>query len=101
MKIDELRIAGTRHDRRTKLNDDARLAVMELRRQGYSLRRLADMFRVSKRLIQHIVSPGKRTAARPKPSGYWAEAKRRTREYKRSLITTGTIHERKDKTKCK
>lgn len=98
---DKIPIAGTKHDRRSKLNQDERNAVIILVQKGYSQRKLAAMFRVSRRLIQSIIKPQPRQPARPRSAEYWAEAKRKYRKRKNELLKTGKITAPKKKTSPK
>ena len=54
LKIENIKLAGTKFDGRAKLSLEQRQAIQILAREGYSQRRLAAMFNVSKRLIQSI-----------------------------------------------
>ena len=55
IKVEKIKLAGTKYDARAKLSPDQRTAIKVLSEQGYSQRKLAAMFNVSKRLIQSIV----------------------------------------------
>ena len=58
LKIEDIKLAGTRFDGRAKLSPEQRQAIQILAREGYSQRKLAAMFNVSKRLIQiYTISP--------------------------------------------
>ena len=97
-KSEQIPIAGTKNDSRCKLTSEQREAVIILHREGYSYRKLAEMFRVSKRLIQSIVRPPKRSNPRPRPTSYWTEAKRRYRRRKQELYKNGIINESRKRT---
>jgi transposase len=56
LKIESIKVAGTKYDGRAKLSEDQRQAIRILAREGYSQRKLASMFNVSKRLIQSIIT---------------------------------------------
>ena len=81
LKIENIKLAGTKFDGRAKLSLEQRQAIQILAREGYSQRRLAAMFNVSKRLIQSILSP----------TEYWTELKRKYRKKKIDLYKNGKI----------
>lgn len=89
--VENIPLAGTRMDGRAKLTEDQRDAIRGLAREGYSQRKLAVMFDVSRRLIQSIISPPKRKPPKKKSKEYWAEAKRRHRQKKMTLYKAGKI----------
>lgn len=64
-------------------------------REGYSQRKLASMFNVSKRLIQSIITPPIRTPAKKRTKEYWAEIKKRYRDRKNNLYKSGKIQFKK------
>ena len=86
IKVEKIKLAGTKYDARAKLSPDQRTAIKVLSEQGYSQRKLAAMFNVSKRLIQSIVKPEKK-----RPTEYWTQVKRKYRERKMSLYKAGKI----------
>ena len=102
-KSEKAKIAGTGFDRRAKLNDEQREEICRLREvEGLSLRVLAGMFGVSKRLIQFIVDPEKRVenlkrrAERGGSKQYynreeWAVTMREHRRYKEELYEDGKV----------
>ena len=92
-KSEQIPIAGTKNDSRRKLTNEQREAVIILHREGYSYRKLAEMFGVSKRLIQSIIRPPKRSLPRPRPTSYWTDAKRKYRRRKQKLYKRGIINE--------
>lgn len=94
-RSEKISIAGTKYDSRRKLTDEQRDAVIILHREGYSYRKLAAMFGVSKRLIQSIIRPPKRSTPRQRPKSYWTQAKRKYRIRKQHLFKQGFIHETK------
>lgn len=98
-KSDKIPIAGTKYDKRAKLNKDERNAIIILTEKGYSQRKLAAMFGVSRRLVQHIINPQPRCPAKPKTAEYWAEAKRAYRRRKHELYKTGKIQFKKQSAK--
>lgn len=98
IKAEHIKLSGTKYDARTKLTPDQRDAIKVLSREGYSQRKLAAMFNVSKRLIQSIISPSERSPAKKRPQEYWTDVKRRYRERKMSLYKAGKIKfNKKDK----
>ena len=96
-KSDTIPIAGTKHDKRSKLNEDEKNAIIILVQKGYSQRKLAAMFRVSRRLVQNLIKPEPRRPACHRSAEYWAEAKRKYRKRKHELLKTGKIHAPKKK----
>lgn len=98
-KIETIKLAGTKYDSRAKLSEDQRKAIRVLAREGYSQRKLAAMFNVSKRLIQSILSPPVRKPPKKHSKEYWTEVKRRYRERKSMLYRTGKIKFNKTKSK--
>lgn len=97
-KVENIKVSGTKFDARAKLSPDQREAIKVLSREGYSQRKLAAMFNVSKRLIQSIVSPSERKPEKKRSSEYWTQVKRKYRERKMSLYKAGKIKfSKKDK----
>lgn len=90
-------------DRRRKLSDEDREEIKNLRERGWSLRRIADSYGVSRTLITMICSPDvaeKYKVARKnrsldgrykKTKEQRAEIMRKHREYKRKLFEDGLI----------
>lgn len=91
-KSEKIPIAGTKLDGRRKLSKEQRQAVNILHKEGYSFRKLAEMFSVSKWLIQSIINPPVRCKSKNYPTEYHTEAKRRYRLKKQELFKSGTIH---------
>lgn len=60
-KSESIPIAGTKLDQRRKLSNEQREAVKILADKGYSQRKLAEMFNVSKSLVQSILNPQQRS----------------------------------------
>lgn len=89
LKIESIKVAGTKYDGRAKLSEDQRQAIRILAREGYSQRKLASMFNVSKRLIQSIITPPVRTPAKKHTKEYWTEVKKRYRDKKINLYKSG------------
>lgn len=95
LKIESIKVAGTKYDGRAKLSEDQRQAIRILAREGYSQRKLASMFNVSKRLIQSIITPPIRAPAKKRTKEYWAEIKKRYRDRKNNLYKSGKIQFKK------
>jgi hypothetical protein len=102
MKIDEIKVPR-KHDQRIKLNDSERELIRILNSVGWSQRKLATRFRVSRRLIQFILSPDQlveNKLRREERGGskiyytteYNTKARRKHRQYKRNLIEQGIIN---------
>lgn len=85
-KSEKIPIAGTKHDGRRKLSEEQRKAVEILHKEGYSFRKLAEMFGVSKWLIQSIIKPPVRCKSKKYSTEYYTEAKRRYRLKKQELF---------------
>ncbi len=97
-KVENIKVSGTKFDARAKLSPDQREAIKVLSREGYSQRKLAAMFNVSKRLIQSIVSPSERKPEKKRSTEYWTQVKRKYRERKMNLYKAGKIKfSKKDK----
>lgn len=96
-KSESIPIAGTKLDQRRKLSNEQREAVKILADKGYSQRKLAEMFNVSKSLVQSILNPQQRAVQKKRPAAYWAEAKRKYRQRKHQLYKTGKLSEKKTK----
>jgi len=97
-KAESIKVSGTKFDARAKLSPDQRKAIKVLSREGYSQRKLAAMFNVSKRLIQSIVAPSERKPEKKRSKEYWTEVKRKYRERKMNLYKSGKIKfSKKDK----
>lgn len=94
-KSEQIHIAGTVYDKRRKLSLEQVRAIKILNEQGYSQRQLAAMFGCSKRSVQNILQPQKRTAPTERPASYWAEAKRKHRKRKQELFLAGKIKHKK------
>lgn len=97
-KSEKIKISGTQFDRRRKLSEDDKKRILELRKtDGFSQRKLAALFGVSRRLIQYILDPAKlqRNKEIHKPHIYtkeeWAEVMRNHRKYKQQLYIEGKI----------
>lgn len=91
LKVETIKLAGTKFDGRVKLTEDQRQAIRVLSHEGYSQRKLAAMFNVSKRLVQSIISPPIRKPPKKRPTKYWTEVKRKYRNRKNNLYKTGKI----------
>lgn len=98
IKAEKIKLAGTKYDARAKLSMDQREAIKVLSKQGYSQRKLAAMFNVSKWLIQSIVAPTERKPEKKRPTEYWTQVKRKHRARKMNLYKAGKIKfDKKDK----
>lgn len=91
-KSEKIPIAGTKHDGRRKLSEEQKQAVIILHKEGYSFRKLAEMFGVSKWLIQSIISPPVRRKSKKYSTEYYTEAKRKYRLKKQELFKNGDLH---------
>lgn len=98
-KSEKIPIAGTTLDLRRKLSQEQKEAIIILSEKGYSQRKLAAMFGCSKRSIQNIVKPQKRTLPKVRPKEYWTEMKRKYRHRKQQLFIDGKLKTTKRKTK--
>ena len=96
-RSEKILIAGTKHDSRVKLSKEQRQAIVILKREGYSYRKLAEMFGVSKWTIQSIITPPSRSKQKKLPAEYWAEAKRKCRMKKRQLYKDGIVNNKNSK----
>ena len=94
-KSERIPISGTVYDKRRKLSLEQVKAIKILNEQGYSQRTLAAMFGCSKRSVQNILHPQKRTAPKKYPTAYWTEVKRQYRKRKQELYKAGEISENK------
>lgn len=90
-KSEKVKIAGTKFDLRVKLSKDQKEAIKILSEKGYSQRKLAEMFSCSKRSVQNIIKPQKRTTNSKRPKEYWTEKKREYRLRKQQLYLDGKI----------
>ena len=90
-KSERIIIAGTKLDRRRKLSPEAKDAIKMLSGQGYSQRKLAEMFGCSKRSVQNILKPQKRGVEMKRPTEYWTRKKREYRQRKQKLFLDGKI----------
>ena len=90
-KVEEIKLEGTKFDKRAKLTIEQRKAIKVLSKEGFSQRKLAAMFNVSKRLIQSIISPPVRQPAKKRSNEYWKDIKQRHRARKMELYLEGKI----------
>ncbi len=95
-KSEKIKIAGTKYDKRVKLDDGQVRAIKILSSQGYSQRQLAKMFRCSKGLVQHILNPKPRLKQKSYSTEYNTQAKRRYRLRKQELYLEGKLKQTKD-----
>lgn len=103
-KSENIKIEGTSYDRRRKLSEDTKEYIRWLREEEQiSYRKLAGMFKVSKRLIIFVCNPDKEQKAkeqfkeRRKEGRYkvskeeWKETMREHRHYKQELYLSNKI----------
>lgn len=99
-RSEKIRIAGTKNDRRVKLTDQDKADILEL--TGMSIRGIARMYGVDKRLIQFILYPerkAKNLLDRKNRGGSMAyydkekqkEYMKKHRHYKHELYKKGEI----------
>lgn len=99
-KSEKIKIAGTKNDRRVKLTEQDRADILEL--TGMSIRGIARMYGVDKRLIQFILYPerkAKNLLDRKNRGGSMAyydkdkqkEYMKKHRHYKQELYLKGEI----------
>ena len=91
LKIEEIKLEGTKFDNRAKLTVEQRKAIKVLSEQGFSQRKLATMFNVSKRLVQSIITPPVRKPAKKRSKEYWKAIKQKHRARKMELYLEGKI----------
>ena len=91
-KSERIPIQGTVYDKRRKISLEQIRAIKILNEQGYSQRKLAAMFGCSKRSVQNILSPQKRSVPKKRSTAYWTEAKKQFRKRKQELYQTGQIN---------
>lgn len=104
-KSENIKIEGTSYDRRRKLSEDTKEYIRWLREEEQiSYRKLADMFKVSKRLIIFVCNPEKERKAKDqfkerRRDGRYstskderAEIMREHRRYKQDLYLTNKIN---------
>lgn len=92
-KSERILIQGTVYDKRRKLSSEQIQAIKILNERGYSQRKLATMFGCSKRSVQNILHPQKRSKPKKRSTAYWTEAKKQYRKRKQELYQTGKINE--------
>lgn len=106
-KSEKIKIEGTKHDKRIKLTKEQKKAIHE-NKLGLSQRKLAEMYKVSRRTIQFILDPEKleenkkRRAERGGSKQYYkkednTKAIRKTRRHKQILFKAGEIELQKTK----
>lgn len=98
-KSESIPISGTRLDRRCVLTSEQREAIKLLYEEGFSYRKLAEMFRCSKWTIQNLIHPQKRSNQPKKPKEYWTVKKREYRQRKQQLYVAGQLNPNKRKKK--
>lgn len=90
-KSEKIPIAGTRLDARRKLSNEQKEAIKLLTAEGYSQRKLAEMFGCSRWSVQNILRPSPRVKDRPRPREYWTARKRQYRRRKQKLFVDGIL----------
>lgn len=100
---EQIKIAGTKHDRRKKLTDDERVEIVDKHATGkYSQRQLARIYQVDRKTIYNILNPNKyqkqlerrrkeKVHLKYYDKEYHTKAIREHREYKQTLYTKGKI----------
>lgn len=92
IKAEHIKVTGTKFDARAKLTPEQRKAIIILSREGYSQRKLAEMFNVSKSAVHYIISPvSERQPSKRRTAEYWRAAKKKYRDKKLSLYKAGKI----------
>ena len=99
-ETNQIKLVGLQ-DRRRKLTDEQKAEIIRLRDEGWSLRKLAKEFEVSKKLILLIVNPESKAKNDKYGRDNWkkfqktkeknAEAVRKTRQYKQQLFLKGEL----------
>ena len=90
-KSEKIPIAGTKLDLRCKLSKEKKQAIKILSEQGYSQRKLAEMFGCSRRSIQNILHPQNRSIQSKRPTEYWTTKKHEYRQRKQCLYLEGKL----------
>lgn len=90
-KSEKIPIAGTKLDLRRKLSPEQKNAIKILSEQGYSQRKLAEMFGCSKRSVQNILHTEERKPAVKRPTEYWTQKKREYRQRKQQMYVDGKL----------
>lgn len=94
-KSEKVHIAGTKLDRRCKLSKEQKEAIKLLHEDGFSYRKLAEMFRCSKRSVQNIIHPQLRSSQPKRSTEYWTQKKREYRKRKQQLFMAGRLNTKK------
>ncbi len=94
-KSEKIKIAGTKLDRRCKLSKEQKEAIKLLHEDGFSHRKLAEMFGCSKRSVQNILHPQPRSKQPKRTAEYWAQKKREYRNRKQQLFEAGKLNPKK------
>lgn len=98
-KSERIIIAGTKLDKRRKLSPEQKDAIKILSGQGYSQRKLAEMFGCSKWSVQNILHPQGRKSGIKRPTEYWTQKKREYRQRKQQLFLDGKLKIKNKKNK--
>ena len=99
-EVNHLKLVGLQ-DRRRKLTDEQKTEIIRLRDEGWSLRKLAKKFEVSKKSILLIVNPESKAKNDKYIKDHWkefqqtkeerTEAIKKTRRYKQELFLKGEL----------
>ena len=90
-KSERIRLSGTKLDRRCKLSSEQKEAIKLLNDDGFSYRKLAEMFGCSKRSVQNIIHPQPRSVQPSRSTEYWTQKKREYRQRKQQLYKAGKL----------
>lgn len=97
-RIERIKIANTRYDRRSKLTKEQKEYIIGLRQKGkLSYQKIANMFDVSKTCIIYVCNPGKYQERKPKNKINKIDKVHRNRIakehrlYKQKLLLNGDI----------
>lgn len=94
-KSERIPMSGTKLDRRCKLSTEQKEAIKLLHEDGFSYRKLAEMFGCSKRSVQNIIHPQSRSVQPKRTTEYWTQKKREYRQRKQHLFATGNLKPKK------
>lgn len=94
-KSEIIKISGTKFDRRCKLSKEQKEAIKLLHEDGFSHRKLAEMFGCSKRSVQNILHPQPRSPQPKRSAEYWTQKKREYRQRKQELFMAGKLKTKK------
>lgn len=94
-KSERIGISGSKLDRRCKLSPEQKEAIKLLHEDGFSYRKLAEMFGCSKRSVQNIIHPQPRSKQPTRTTEYWTTKKREYRQRKQQLYISGKLKSKK------